>query len=166
MSYIIKHNNSYTTLNGFLLNESIVPVETTFGTNETRDNQHVLEFDDFTVTFFENNNLYYVVGIDNHTGEVGFGVSDTDTLDTDSYNDSKFITTNPVRVFSKVFYVILKLIRYTNTSKVKFDSANIALGKVYDKLVKNKYFLKTLEDEGFEYSGMIYGKYEFEKVSK
>lgn len=43
MSYIIKHNNSYTTLTSFLLNESIIPVETKYRTNETRDNQNFLK---------------------------------------------------------------------------------------------------------------------------
>lgn len=165
MSYIIKNNNDYKTLNNYLLNESIVPIETTYGTNSERNNREFHEFDDFIVTFFEQNNMYYVVGLDIHTGEVGFGASVDDTLDTDLYNDSKFITSNPIGVFGKVFYILIKLVKYSNTDKIKFDSASFALGKIYDKLVKNKYFLKSLSDEGFKYMGNVDGSYTFVKMA-
>jgi hypothetical protein len=151
-------------LNDFLLNESIVPIKTQFGTNSDRNNNSFNYFDDFVVTFFKANNIYYVVGLDIVTGDVGFGVSNEDTIDPNEYDDSKFITSNPISVFGKVFYVLSEIIKETNTNTIQFDSANFSLGKIYDKLVKNKFFIQSLMELGFEYNGKIKDKYVFTKI--
>jgi hypothetical protein len=164
MSYILKHNETYKTLNDYLLNESIIPIPTDYGINKNRDDKNIIEFDGFIISFFKQRNLYYVVGLDTTSGEVGFGVSDEDTFDTDQYDDSRFLTNSPIKVFGKVFYVLSEIIKKSNTDIVQFDSANFSLGKIYDKLVKNKYFLNSLETQGFIYSGNIEGKYIFKKI--
>jgi hypothetical protein len=152
-------------LNEYVLNESIVPIQTKFGTNQSKDNGQFKKFDDFVVSFFENNDVYYVVGLDTTNGMVGFGASNENTTDTDEYGDSKFVTSNPIAVFGKVFYVLTQIVKHTNTDLVKFDSANASLGKVYDKLVKNTYFVKSLAQLGFDYAGNVNGYYTFVKTT-
>lgn len=153
-------------LNNYLLNESIIPIKTLYGTNEQRNNNKFLEFDNFVVTFFEQNKLYYIVGLDTQKGDIRFGVSSDDTLNPNEYDDSRFITQSPTTVFGKVFYTILRIVEYTNINQIQFDSANFALGKIYDKLVKNKYFLQSLENNGFQFSGMQDNKYVFTRKHK
>lgn len=166
MSYILKSDNQYVTLSNYLLNESIVPIKTNFGTDQNRNNNNFNSFDDFVVTYFENNGVYYVVGLDTRTGDVGFGVSSENTFNTDDYDDSKFITSNPIRVFGKVFYVLSQLIKETNINTIRFDAANFALGKMYDKLIRNKFFIQSLNKLDFEYIGQIEGYYTFRKMGK
>jgi hypothetical protein len=115
------------------------------------------------VSFFENNGLHYAVALDTLDGIVGFGVSDNNTSDLDYYSDERFITSHPMAVFGKVFFILTHIITKTNTSFVKFDSANVALGRIYDKLVKNKFFIKALTKLGFEYDGNVDGYYTFTK---
>ncbi|MFW6002040.1 MAG: hypothetical protein ACOCQD_01740 [archaeon] len=164
MSYILKSDNKYYMLNDYLLNESIVPIKTEYGTDRNRTNKKFYNSDDFIVTYFEQNNLYYIVGLDKATGDVGFGVSVDDTFNIDEYDDSKFVTINPIKVFGKVFYVLSEIVKYSKANTIRFDSANFALGKIYDKLVRNKYFLQSLENLGFEYIGKVEEKYTFTKI--
>lgn len=166
MSYILKNKDSYQTLNSYLLNESIVPVATEYGTNTTRDNKEINEYDGFMVSFFEQDKLYYAVALDTTTGEVGFGVTAQHTDNVKEYDDSRVLSKSPVKVFGKVFYVLIELIKKSGVNMIQFDSANFALGKMYDKLVKNKYFLQSLENHNFEYHGKIDEKYVFKKISE
>lgn len=164
MSYILKNKNDYITLTNYFLNESIVPIKTSYGTNNERNDGNFYEFDNYIVTFFEQNNLYYVVGLDKRTGDIGFGASDDNTLNPEDYSDSKFINRSPINLFGKVYYIILKILQNTKIKRIQFDSANFALGKIYDKLVKNKYFLKSLEDNGYKFTGKNDDKYVFHKI--
>jgi hypothetical protein len=115
-------------------------------------------------TFFKFNNLYYVVSFLKDSKEVGFGVSTENTQDSNLYSDSRITTRNALSVYSHVLYVILDLLKKTNSSEVRFRASDPKLGVVYDTMVKNKFILNHIKKKGFEYSGLFDEFHVFKRI--
>lgn len=160
----IDENHWYTSEIDFLLSESIMPVETKFGT-DLKNKRWILksspEGNDFIFTYFKKDNLYYRIFIDTKSGGIGFGVAEDFDVDMSQdtlyilkhFSDGRKETSGALRVFNNVFYVLLEGLKKYKVNTITFNSANKALGKVYSFMVKNKFFLQKLEEIGFEYQG-------------
>lgn len=158
MSMFLINGKELISFNEYLLGESIQPRETDWGANPDMDNREVpsVVSGKAWYTFFQAEGAYWAV-IVNHTGEVGFGRSDEFSLDIMDYEDDRSITRSAIKVFNQVFYVLLQMLetdsRLAKLRFIKFSGTNPALGKVYDRMVQNKFFLDQLEQAGFEYMG-------------
>lgn len=69
------------------------------------------------------------------------------------FKDDRHETRNILKFFGIIFWVLVEGIKKYNLKKFRFDPANEALSLAYDKMVKNKYLLKELEEVGFNYAG-------------
>jgi len=155
----------------YLLTEGIKPKETSYGTDEYCKNGVIdtIYKKQFCSTLIKNEDEYIFVGILSD-GECSFGTVkeqyyNKDLLEMSSYiSDKKKNNGSPaIKIFGKVFYVLLKIFKKYNLKTLKFEAANKDLGNVYSKMVKNKYFLKSLEDEDLYYNGLQDGYFTFVK---
>lgn len=163
--------------NSFVLSESIAPSFIEYGT-DLKNTQWILLKDDYDIqwvfTFFKKYDLYYRVDVCIDTNEIAFGVSehfDQDKIKDitwviQNFSDDRKKTFSAIRVFSHIIYVVLDATKKFDLNQIRFDSANPALGSMYDKLVTNKYLLSALAKYHFQYHGQIDGYYTFQKLSK
>lgn len=139
----------------FLLSESILPKETKFGTDKEASNKNVDTLDgEMFWTIVKHNDFFFLVYHSKDSHYCGFGFSNSWNGDLmreiEKFEQgSKNVGTNALRVFGNIFYVLIRIIKKSKSNIVKFDAADIKLGKVYDKMVKNKPFLNALEKEGW-----------------
>jgi penicillin V acylase-like amidase (Ntn superfamily) len=161
----IEHNGNIMSFGSYMsLQEAIKPVKTQYGTNiDCSDKKLKSMTNGVKYTFIKTQKLYVCVLIDG-SGEVGFGTNENFSENPADYTDSKKnVSSNALKVFGNVFYVLLEMIKKGNYSEIKFNSADAALGRVYDMMVKNKFFLKELEKTGYFLKGSLGGYYFFEK---
>lgn len=160
----------------FILSESIAPSPIDYGTDLHNDKWSSIVDDDhneYLYTFFEKNNFYYRIYINKIEGIIGFGVSDefdvTKNYDLEyiitNFSDDRKKTSGALYIFNHVLYILLEGIKKTNLTHIKFNSANIALGKIYMLMVKNKTLINILAELGFVYTGETEDEYlHFEKL--
>jgi len=138
----------------FCLSESIAPKITKYGINKGMNDGDMMQTSEYAYTFFQFDGLYYCVTFIKRTNEVGFGVSDKRSLDTNDYNDDRKQTGSALKVFGSVLYILFDLINTFKPPFIKFEAQNAALGRVYDRMVKNRYILKYIDDKKYRYEGL------------
>lgn len=164
-------NNDILTFREYLLSESIKPKSTNYGT-DIDNNFSNKEWTDFEYgyTFSKINDKYYCILLKQQSddmAEIAFATSDKSTNNPREYSVSRHDTHNILSVFSQLLYIFLEGIKiYPSIKYIIFESANPALGKAYDKMVKNKWLLETLKEQGFEYEGLLGDFYTFKKSNK
>lgn len=139
----------------FCLSESIRPKPTQYGTDRDMSDGNIERKGNTHYTFMKAEDSYWRVVIFNN--EVGFGRSEKYSLDPSDYNTDRRDTRSALKIFNRVFYVLLEMfdkIRDNTMTVIKFDSAHPALGRVYDRMVKNKWFLESMSERDFEYIGL------------
>jgi hypothetical protein len=142
------------TFGEFCLSESIAPKSVAYGTDiEMNDKTFYVSSDDDLATFFEFNKLFYCVTYIARNKEVGFGVSEKQSVDMSDYSDTKIQTSKALQVFGHVMFIIMTMANEQRLDVIKFDSANTKLGEIYDRLVNNKFIMKYINDKHFEYTG-------------
>ena len=109
-------------------------------------------------TFTSINGKFYCV-MTNSENYVGFIASDTHSLNPHDYSDARMTTSNSLTVFGKILFVLLS----AELREVKFDAANAKLGKVYDRMVKNKPLIDYLRGRGWTYDGVEDDSYVFRR---
>lgn len=150
--FLTNDSGEILSFSSFCLSESISPNKTDFGTNDSMDDGKFKVIKDFFIyAFFEHNGNYYTVYMNSNDGEVGFGVSKTYSLNPTDYSDDRVQTRNALRVLGKVLYVLFELVTQFSIDVIRFNAANPALGKVYDRMVSNKFVLSYIEKFGYEY---------------
>jgi len=160
---IIGYENGIQGYKDYLLSEGISPIQTKYGINKTIDNNKTIELDEFLLTFVNINDSIYVISL-RSDGYIGFGYIDIelDMFDVDEFNikeilnlstDNKQNKNMPgLKVFGKVFYIILRLFEKSDIDEFWFDSANKELSNIYSYLPKNKFFNKSLRSQDIEMS--------------
>ena len=168
MSSFLRHGGVILSFNQFLLSEAIRPFRISFGSNSAMDNGKIVDESPVSYTFFKHNNIYYCVflGYRNNTdAEVGFGASKTFSLDVNNYTDSQIGGTNALKIFSQVFFVLLKIVEGNpRLKRILFSSANPKLGRVYDTVVTNKIFIDELESIDYVYDNKHLDYHIFKKL--
>lgn len=162
MSMLFEHKNKLMFFKEFILTEAIKPKETDFGTDGK--NRKFLSSDKIVYTFFKDDKNSYLVAIDKVNGEVAFSSKEGEiSLNSSDYDVSRKDTHNATKVFNKVFYIILIMIKKYDLDLISFDAANPALGNVYSVMVKNKKFQEELEKVGYKFYAEIGNSYYFER---
>jgi hypothetical protein len=160
---LFEHENKLMFFKEFILTEAINPKETDFGTDGK--NRKFLSSDKIVYTFFKDDKNSYLVAIDKVNGEVAFSSKEGEiSLNSSDYDVSRKDTYNATKVFNKVFYIILIMIKKYDLDLISFDAANPALGNVYSVMVKNKKFQEELEKVGYKFYAEIGNSYYFEKI--
>jgi len=156
-------NGKFLSYKDFLLSEGISPIKTEFGINTNINDRKTINKEGFIFTFLEIQEKIYVVSIRND-GYIGFGFVDItkDKFNLDIFkleeilnlsSDNKLNNNLPgLKVFGKVFYVLLELFKTSEIDGFLFDSANKDLSNIYSYLPKNKYFNKKLDEIGLQMS--------------
>ncbi|MCG7944830.1 MAG: hypothetical protein N0C84_00630 [Candidatus Thiodiazotropha taylori] len=163
--HMLTDNLKMLNFKGYLaLTESLRMTKTKFGTNSSMSNGKIeTNFGTHHHTFFDAGNTYVFVGLV-AGGEVGFGTSSEFSLDVTDYDmDPKNFRKSSIVLFSKVFYVIVEMLKQTKTKEVRFSGDNANLERMYDKVVKNKYFLDELDKIGYKYRGKLGDDHYFQK---
>lgn len=162
MSMLFEHENKLMFFKEFILTEAIKPKETDFGTDGK--NRKFLSSDKIVYTFIKDDKNSYLVAIDKVNGEVAFSSKEGEiSLNSSDYDVSRKDTHNATKVFNKVFYIILIMIKKYDLDLISFDAANPALGNVYSVMVKNKKFQEELEKVGYKFYAEIGNSYYFER---
>lgn len=82
------------------------------------------------------------------------------------YSDEQVKTSNVLRVFDNVFYVVVEMINKVRPERVRFDAANEQLGRIYTRLTKSKSFAKKLESIGYKVKSFYeHGEVEISKIT-
>lgn len=162
MSMLFEHKNKLMFFKEFILTEAIKPKETDFGTDGK--NRKFLSSDKIVYTFFKDDKNSYLVAIDKVNGEVAFSSKEGEiSLNSSDYDVSRKDTHNATKVFNKVFYIILIMVKKYDLDLISFDAANPALGNVYSVMIKNKKFQEELEKVGYKFYAEIGNSYYFER---
>lgn len=172
MSSFIWENGNFVSFRDYLLSESIKPKEIKFGTNFNRyDNGKIENINGTILISFKFNEKLYTVIMDSNNS-VGFHwselpVKELDYFDIIIQDSSKNVILNgasALKTFSYIFYIIIYVLKKYNKKEVLFNAAHPALGRVYDNMVKNKFFLNELEKAGYEYLGNFDNSYTFRRA--
>jgi len=167
--FLTDENGDLVSFSEYCLSESIKPKVTEYGTDESTSNRRIEHVSRVFYTFMQASDAYWCVLLKDD-GEVGFGRSDEFSTDPRDYSDERTNTRSALQVYGKVLYVMLEIFdkKAPNTmTAIKFGSANPAAGKVYDRMVKNKWLLDELSERGLEYIGVQNGEHIFRtKYSK
>lgn len=152
----------------YILSESIRPRYTEYGTD--LKNRQWNHHNEGYFTFYEGEQYIYCVMITDK-GNVGFFTSNKDvdvsniklprSVFDSGFTFEKRTTERYLKTFNRSFYVILEGVNKFKIDEVKFSGADINLSITYESLVKNKFFLDVMRQEGFEYKGFILGDHTF-----
>lgn len=133
----------------FILSEAITPKQTDYGSpaSNFRDRTYVSN-NGLIYTFFKSNGSVYIVVLNRReNNEITFTkVENIDTLDlvTDVTNDF-----NQYRIFGKVMYIVLTMLNQMRFGYVTLKGLTPKHERIYNLLLANKSFLKTLESFGY-----------------
>jgi len=157
------------TFNEFCLSEAIKPKKINFGLNDDANDQRT-KLQGLFITFFKLNGLTYSVNMiqdgSSNEYEIGFATSKLQINLIDnlhSFSMRRMGGGGAAEVFSCVFYIFLLMIKKHQIEIIKFNPADNVLGKFYSILIKNVFFLKSLQDAGFKFQGIEHGYFYFKK---
>lgn len=165
MSSFIYENERFISFSNYCLSESIKPKEISYGLNDATDDGEIKKLPSTMMTFFRHGDHTYMVSV-MRNGEVGFGVSSSTERHLDNiikFNTKRTGGGDAVKVFSYVFFVLGKINKQFGLKRLMFNSSDNMLGKMYDNLVKNKFFIKELKTMGYVYKGEIGVYHTFER---
>lgn len=163
---IIFENNNILSFSEYCLSESIKPREISFGINEDMNDLDIAQDHNAAYTFFKFDDLFYCVTFLKKSMTVGFGVSEKHSLTPSDYVSDRTQTRRALMVFNHVLFVLFLMIGVFSPIFVKFESANPALGKVYDRMVDNQFVLNYIENNGYRYEGEYKGVHIFRRKSR
>jgi len=144
------------------IEEAVRPTKTKFGTNKDMNNGKWQQKMSFHSTFIKHDDNAYVAVFVDGDGTIGFGTSNTYSLDIAKYDQDMKSWKSGFSVFGKVFYVMLEMIKKKKPSEINFSGANPSLERLYAKIVKNPATIRELERIGYHYKGMYGGEHYFE----
>ena len=150
MSSIFLDKNILLSFDQWCLSESIVDTPTKFGTNAEMDNGETKTELGVHHTFFKHKGLHHCVYLSNY-GEVGMGTSQDPSTDISSYSDKRQPHGGPIGAFGKSMHVIHHLVDKHGINKIHFTGADPRLGTMYDRLMDNKHFQKSMRDKGWNH---------------
>ena len=145
------------------LNEAVRPNKTKYGTNDSMDDGVMKSMYNTAYTFFKHEDHFIAVLMSLEDGTVAFGTSNTHSTSPRDYDQSPKAMKSGFKVFGKVFYVLIEMIKKHKPKEIEFDGASPALDRLYGSIVKNKAFQKELEKIGYRYRGELAGVYYIDK---
>jgi len=165
MKNLFEYFGKILTFEEYILSEAVKPKETSYGTNydygtPLLNDMNISDdmFGDLVVsTGFISKGMIYIVSI-LKTGEIAFISEEVNNSKGSYSNDSIFSSDNTknkslhaLEVFSKVLYVIIKLLKEYPKDKVFFKAGtNAKLDRIYHSIVKNKVFTESISATGFK----------------
>lgn len=161
---MVYENGAFISLTDFCLSESVRPTQIEFGTNSDMNNNEYISDTRMLLTFFKFDSAFFMVAFDKTDSMVAFGVSEKHSLNPYDYSDDRKKTSKALKVFGNVLFVLMEMLKHNKPKFIKFESANPALGSVYDRMVKNKFVSKYISDFGYTYSGLDNGKHIYKKM--
>jgi len=153
--------------------ESIGPVKTDFGSDlknnewvdiidvvKTKKNPMSSSRKQLMFTFTQIDNYFYQIYLINNSTwyELGFATSrkfdssnplskeNVESFDKNRTNDARIFS-----VFNRVFYISLEGLKKFNIDRVAFQGADIGLGKLYSRMMKQKSLQAILSQYGYKY---------------
>ena len=157
-----------------LFTEAFAPSIVSYGTNypDLNDMKIVkLTRPNITVTLFRTDGDVYAVHLSEENELVFSFISNytNDTLEKNIIGNTTMVqqnTKNAVKVFNKVFYVGMQIIKKVKPDEFSFEGFSESLRAVYSKLVQNKSFIKELEKAGYEFDAEQEEIFYFMKIEK
>lgn len=168
MSYFTVVDGQIMFFNTYCMSESIVDTPTEFGNNAEANNgkTSTVHTVDGPVHYamFKHKDGHHTVTVSPRTGEIGMGSSDKPSTDVREYSDSfKNSRSDAIGVFGKSMHVLRHLTNKHNVKNIHFNGSHEKLSKVYDNVVKNKHFIKSMSDHGWTYDGKKDGDHHFSR---
>ncbi len=129
--------------------ESIKPTKVDYELIKNTNEIEAEFFDGYTKNFYK-----VVINIYGSKAEVIFGEKSQFGLDDATPEDLKTANNKPFKVLGQVMYIISDILRQRKDIKIIYFTAyGKDLERVYDKMVKNTHFLRSLKD--FSYIGKL-----------
>ena len=148
MNFLFKSENGFDTFKNYLIQESFLPKKVDY--IKAKTNTGVAGV--FTVKDKD-----YAAVLLNRPNSVEVAFTDTENMDALlNVNPGESIATHakvPFSVLNSVFYVVIELMKDSPKKEVYFTGFNKSLDALYNKMVKNKSFLKEIEKAGYKYAG-------------
>jgi hypothetical protein len=146
----------------YIVSESILPKKTEYGTDYTNKEWRTLQNLRFIFTIINKRCYVVIVG---HMNQIAFApyvkedipsLEDLAAIKTDEellelFPFDRRSTHDSLRVFNKVFYVVVEAIRDFKLDVIRFDAADPKLKHLYERMIENKYLMEHLRGLGFEY---------------
>lgn len=155
-TFYFDENNRMMSFEQWCLSESIVDTPTEFGTNKEKNNGEIKSEFGNHYTFFTHKGSHHVVVIQppdaNGEHEVGMGTSKDHSLHIMHYSDARQPHGSPIGAFGKTMHIIHHIADKHNIKKLKFHGADPRLGSMYERLMGNKHFIKSMADKGWRHS--------------
>jgi len=155
MSLLVGKIDEFLTFKEYFLSESIKPLKTEYGSNPSlfNNSRYVIYKGNIRGTCFIDNDLLYAVQYSDD-GEIAFGVSSKipkteQELLKISFTDERITSKSALKVFNKIFYVLIDIIVLLDKKLIYFSSANESLFSLYSAMTKNKYFNAELNKIGY-----------------
>jgi len=141
--------------------ESIRPVRTDYTIIKNSDTIDINFYDSYTKETYKVLMKKYSPS----RAEIIFGEISQFNLDNATPEDLKTAGNKPFKVLGQVMFIITDILKKRDDIKyVYFTAFGKDLEKVYKKMVQNKYFIKTLNDIGYEYIGYKHKEFSFKKI--
>lgn len=170
MSSFIFENNKIISFSDYCLSESIKPKEINYGTNNLFNNSEFIKIGSLILTSFEfNDKVYTVINSENDIGFHALNKSEINYLNFNYIEEIQkksieLTASNAIKIFSFVFFIIKDMIKKYNLTIITFDGENVKLSKMYDNLIKNKFFIEEMKNLKFEYCEDSKNKHTFKHI--
>jgi len=178
MATPIAFNDTLIPFNEFILSESIRPKKVSYGVNSIINDEKILYLKALNhyITFMKYKDELYLVALDKNN-EFSFGALknnryttedgiDIEAIINDISDNPKNIGAPAIKVFSGILYIMLEMVKKYKLNHFFFSSANDKLSPVYDKLIKNKYFIEDLKTQDISFKNKKDTEYYFTKTNK
>lgn len=146
------------------LSEAIRPAVVPFGINaDMNDGRFRIRYD-MDTTYFESNSHYYMWGASatnkNDSYEIVFGASSLKSTDWNDYDVERVGTNNASSILGAVMYITLEYINFkSDINEIVFSGFDSRLNRLYAAILGSKNMQSRIEQLGFEYVGVIDGKF-------
>jgi len=141
--------------------ESIKPVKTKYKVVQNSNTIDVNFYDEYTKETYK----VVIKKYSPSRAEIIFGEISQFGLDNATPEDLKTASNKPFKVLGQVMFIITDVLKKRNDIKyVYFTAFGKDLEKVYKKMVRNKYFIKKLNEIGYDYIGYDNKEFSFKKT--
>lgn len=154
MSFAIYEGGKKYSFTEYCLSESVGPRPTAFGTNEAANNKQILKDPDHNSAYslIKDDNSYLKVDVSLETGEIYVERSLEYTLDPTKYSMERWQTKLALTSTNKALFLALAIIEKMGLRQFRLSAVNPALGRIYELLRDNPFFLRDIGKLGFEFS--------------
>lgn len=151
------------------LNEAFNPKPINFGTDEEMKNGQFIDTSGFIYTFFEFNDLYYIIIFDTLANNLAFKFSKTKSLKPKDYSYLKTEDNKALKIFNFVMFIFLKILQKYKPNDFQFcgaskDGTDNRLERFYAKLIQYPEIIKLTKLAGYEFNKTVGKTHQFKKI--